>query len=123
MLPDTIPVSSLTTAQIGENGQITVPKKYRTALALEGGARVSLLRLGRGLVIIPEQKRFQQLCDRVARTFASHGITPQDLLTTLPETRERVVARHYAEPRAQKPPRKRTSRQSCAVANSNSTSN
>jgi AbrB family looped-hinge helix DNA binding protein len=110
MHADTVPVAYLPTARLGEKGQITVPKEYRAALALEVGARVSLLRLGRGLVLIPEQKRFRQLCERVARTFASHGITTRDLLITLPETRGRVVARHYSELSAQKPLRKRTPR-------------
>jgi AbrB family looped-hinge helix DNA binding protein len=105
-----VPVAYLATTRLMEKGQITVPKAYRAALALEEGAQVSLLQLGRGLVLIPEQKRFRQLCERVARTFASHGVTTRDLLRTLPETRERVVARHYATAKAPKPLRKRSPR-------------
>lgn len=111
MLADpTVPVVYLSTARLGEKGQITVPKAYREALALEAGARVSLLRLGSGLVVVPERKRFRQLCDRIARTFASHGIAASDLLRTLPDTRERVVARHYPTLGTQPPSRKRASR-------------
>ncbi len=94
--PDSAPpVAYLTTARLGEKGQITVPKEYRDALALKAGAPMSLLRLGSGLILIPEQTRFRQLCDRITHTFASHGIEAQDLLKTLPGARERVFARHY----------------------------
>jgi AbrB family looped-hinge helix DNA binding protein len=110
-LPDpTLPVAYLATARLGEKGQITVPKEYRDALALQPGTPMSLLRLGSGLVLIPEQARFRELCDRLAHTFASHGIEVQELLSTLPETRRRVVARHYPALDSRKPTRKRTTR-------------
>jgi hypothetical protein len=66
-----------------------------------------VLRLGSGLILVPEQPRFRQLCDRVAHAFASHGVDVRDILKTLPATRERVFARHYPDLAAQKPPRKR----------------
>jgi AbrB family looped-hinge helix DNA binding protein len=106
----TLPVTYLATARLGEKGQITVPKEYREALALQPGTPMSLLRLGSGLVLIPEQARFRELCDRLALTFASYGIEVQELLSTLPETRKRVVARHYPALASRKPTRKRTTR-------------
>ena len=97
--PDTTPpVAYVTTARLGEKGQITLPKEYRDALALEAGTPITVLQLGSGLLLIPEQERFRQLCDRIATTFASHGIQAHDLLATLPATRERVFARHYPQP-------------------------
>lgn len=106
----TLPVVYLTTARLGEKGQITVPKEYRDAVGLEAGAPITVLQLGSGLVLVPEQPRFHQLCTRVARTFGSHGIKVRDILQTLPATRERVFARHYPELAAQKPTRKRPAR-------------
>ena len=106
----TLPVAYLATARLGKKGQITVPKEYREALALQPGTPMSLLRLGSGLVLIPEQACFREFCDRVAHTFASYGIEVQELLSTLPETRERVVTRHYPELASRKPARKRTTR-------------
>lgn len=106
----TLPVAYLTTVRLGEKGNITVPKTYRKAFGLEVGTPISVLRLGSGLVLLPEQVRFGQLCDRVARTFGSHGIEVRDILKTLPATRERVFARHYPELAAQKPTRKRPTR-------------
>src|SRR5712691_7874787 len=84
-----------TTVRLGAKGCITVPKEYCDAFALEMGAPMSVLQLGSGLVLIPEQARFRQLCDRVAHAFASHGIEVRELLQALPATRERVFARHY----------------------------
>ena len=106
----TLPVAYLTTARLGEKGQITVPKEYRDACALEAGAPMSVLQLASGLVLIPEHARFRQLCDRVAQAFASHGIAVPEILNTLPATRERVFTRHYPDLVAQKPTRKRTTR-------------
>jgi AbrB family looped-hinge helix DNA binding protein len=106
----TLPVVYLTTARLGEKGQITAPKEYRDAVGLEAGAPITVLQLGSGLVLVPEQPRFHQPCTRVARTFSSHGIKVRDILQTLPATRERVFARHYPEFAAQKPTRKRPTR-------------
>jgi len=108
---DTIlPVEYLTTARLGEKGQITIPKEYRDACALEAGAPITVLQLGSGLLLIPEHTRFRQLCDRVATTFASHGIQAHDLLTTLPEARERVFARTYPQLAPSERARKRVKR-------------
>ena len=61
-----MPVEFMTATQMGEKGQVTVPKRYRDALKLETGAPMAVLRLGAGLLLIPEQARFRQLCDRIA---------------------------------------------------------
>ena len=45
----------LTTTKIGEKGQLTVPKQFRKDLGLRTGAPFAVLRLGDGLVILPEQ--------------------------------------------------------------------
>ena len=102
-------VTYLSTARLGEKGQITVPKEYREALALEAGSPITVLQLGGSLLLIPEQAHFRQLCERVIDTFASQGIEAQDLLATLPETRQQVFARHYAERASPNPKRKKSS--------------
>ena len=47
----------LTTTMIGEKGQLTVPKQFREDLGLEAGAPFAVLRLGDGLILLPEQLR------------------------------------------------------------------
>ena len=56
----------LTTTKIGEKGQLTVPKQFREDLGLGTGAPFAVLRLGDGLVLLPEQQRFEQLCEQVS---------------------------------------------------------
>ena len=97
-------VEYLTTTRLGEKGQITLPKAYRDALALDAGAPITVLQVGGGLLLIPEDTRFRELCDRIAATFARHGKQAQELLETLPEARQRVFAQHYPQIAAQQRP-------------------
>jgi len=85
----------LTTTKIGEKGQLTVPKQFREELGLGNGAPFAVLRLGDGLILLPEQKRFDQLCAKISSTLTGAGITPKALLATLPETRQRIFERRY----------------------------
>src|SRR2546430_13792757 len=87
-----IVVEFLSTTRMGAKGQMTVPKEYRAELGLKPGALISVLRVGRGLILMPEQTRFERLCDRIAATLVGAGITESDLQATLPEARRRVVA-------------------------------
>ena len=88
-------VEYLTTTRIGEKGQITVPKQYRESLGLRNGAPFAVLRLGDGLILLPEQQRFERLCRRISAALAHAGAKPADLLATLPGIRKRVFARRY----------------------------
>ena len=85
----------LTTTKIGEKGQLTVPKEFREDLGLGTGAPFAVLRLGDGLVLLPEQQRFENLCQRISTALIGAGLTPEAVLATLPEARKRVFARHY----------------------------
>jgi AbrB family looped-hinge helix DNA binding protein len=89
----------LTTTRIGEKGQLTVPKQFRQDLGLGTGAPFAVLRLGDGLILLPEQQRFEHLCQKVSSSLAASGLTPQEVLVTLPEARDRVYARHYGNSR------------------------
>jgi AbrB family looped-hinge helix DNA binding protein len=85
----------LTTTKIGEKGQLTVPKQFREDLGLGTGAPFAVLRLGDGLVLLPEQQRFEHLCEQVSSALTRAGLSPEATLATLPEARKRVFARHY----------------------------
>jgi AbrB family looped-hinge helix DNA binding protein len=99
MAARTTTLEYLATTQIGEKGQLTVPKQFRDDLGLGNGSPFAVLRLGNGLILLPEQKRFQSLCDQMAATLTSSGLTPETLLATLPETRKRLYARRYGKPK------------------------
>jgi AbrB family looped-hinge helix DNA binding protein len=85
----------LTTTKIGEKGQLTVPKQFREDLGLGTGAPFAVLRLGDGLILLPEQQRFDQLCEKLSSSLTAAGLKSEDLLATLPEARNRVYARQY----------------------------
>lgn len=87
----------LTTTRMGEKGQVTVPKAFREDLGLKTGAPVAVLRVGDGLVLLPEQERLEQLCDRISAAFAGQKIPPGTILSTLPQARELVFQRHYGK--------------------------
>jgi AbrB family looped-hinge helix DNA binding protein len=88
-------VEYVTTTKIGEKGQLTVPKEFREDLGLGAGAPFAVLRMGDGLILLPEQKRFEQLCRRVTSALTELGVKPEMLLATLPKARKRVFARQY----------------------------
>src|SRR5882762_8396466 len=85
----------LTTTRIGEKGQLTVPKEFREDLRLGMGAPFAVLRLGDGLILLPEQKRFEHFCDQVSSALTLAGISRKQLLATLPQARNRVFERRY----------------------------
>ncbi|MGA2965097.1 MAG: AbrB/MazE/SpoVT family DNA-binding domain-containing protein [Terriglobales bacterium] len=87
----------MTTAKIGEKGQLTVPKEFRDDLGLGIGAPFAVLRLGDGLILLPEQRRFEQLCERVRSSLTAAGLTSEGILATIPEARNRVYARRYGK--------------------------
>ena len=93
---DTV-VEYLATTRIGEKGQVTVPKQFREDLKLTTGAPFAVLRLGHGLILLPEQQRFERLCEQVSSKLTAAGLTLADLLRTLPEARDRVYARRYGK--------------------------
>ena len=85
----------LTTTRIGEKGQLTVPKQFREDLGLEPGAPFAVLRLGDGLILLPEQQRFDALCTSISASLTAGGVSAEAVLATLPATRQRVYARRY----------------------------
>jgi len=87
----------LATTKIGEKGQLTIPKQFREDLGLGNGAPFAVLRLGDGLILVPEQQRFERLCQEISSILTSAGVTREDLLASLPEARNRVYARRYGK--------------------------
>jgi AbrB family looped-hinge helix DNA binding protein len=88
-------VEFLASTTIGEKGQLTVPKQFRDDLHLKPGAPVAILRMGDGLILIPEQERFEKLCKRVSEAMLGSGVTPESVLETLPEVRKQIYEERY----------------------------
>lgn len=90
-------VEYLTTTRLGERGTMTLPKEYRDALKLETGAALTMLRIGEGLMVIPENRRFEELCDSIASRLENAGVTDAAVQATLPDVRESLARRRYPE--------------------------
>lgn len=103
-------VEYLATTRLGERGTMTLPKEYRDAMKLQTGAPLSVLRIGEGLLLIPERKRFDQLCDAIASRLEQAGVTDAAIQATLPEVRERLARRRYPELFYSKAPKTKTLR-------------
>jgi AbrB family looped-hinge helix DNA binding protein len=103
-------IEYIVSTRIGEKGQLTIPKQYRDDLGLGSGAPIAVLRIGEGLMLIPEQTRFRLLCEAIASVFEERRIAPADLLDTLPQSRERLFARRYSAVAGKEsaPPRRRS---------------
>jgi len=91
----TMAIEFVATTKIGEKGQLTVPKQFREDLGLGSGAPFSVLRMGDGLILLPEQRRFEQLCARVTTALTRAEAKPETLLARLPKARKIVFARRY----------------------------
>jgi AbrB family looped-hinge helix DNA binding protein len=87
----------LTTTRIGEKGQLTVPKQFREDLGLEAGAPFAVLRMGNGLLLIPEQRRFEQLCEQIGSALTAAGISQSQMVEALPEVRDQIFQEHYGD--------------------------
>ena len=85
----------LTTTKIGEKGQLTIPKQFRDSQGLSAGAPFAVLRLGNGLILFPEQQRFNRLCEEVGTALTKGGTSPEALQATLPQTRQHIYERRY----------------------------
>lgn len=99
----------LTTTKIGEKGQLTVPKQFREDLGLGNGSPFAVLRLGDGLILLPEQRRFDHLSQKISSALTNAGLKTEAILATLPAARQRVYARRYGKPHIAKVTRPRTS--------------
>jgi bifunctional DNA-binding transcriptional regulator/antitoxin component of YhaV-PrlF toxin-antitoxin module len=80
----------LSTTQIGEKGQLTVPKQFHEDLGLATGARFAVLRLGDRLVVLLERQRFESLCEQAGSALTRAGPTTVAVLASLPEACKRI---------------------------------
>ena len=62
-----------------------MPKEYRDAIRLEPGAPVAVLRIGDALILMPEQARFNTLCDSISSALEGLNISEADLQERLPK--------------------------------------
>lgn len=91
------PVEYCLTGRLSEKGQIVLPKGFREEQNLNAGSPITILKFGNGLLLIPEEKRFEKICASIERTMFNSGITAEDILEGLPQARNEVFAELYPE--------------------------
>src|ERR1700685_2789857 len=96
-------IEFLASTKLGKKGQITVPKRFREDLGIGIGARVDVLRGGNALVILREERGFERVCERMSVALTGAGVTAEEFVGTLPESRRRVFARRCGKLKPMQP--------------------
>jgi bifunctional DNA-binding transcriptional regulator/antitoxin component of YhaV-PrlF toxin-antitoxin module len=87
--------SQLITTRIVSKGQIDVPDSYSDELGLEPGAEVTLIRVGNGLLIVPESETLGRLSISARAAMQSAELTEEDMLAGLQKSRHEVYEKLY----------------------------
>ena len=90
-------VGTVTTTFLGKHRQMVLPEEFCESLDLEPGAPISLLQFGNQLILIPAQTQFDELSDTIATKLEQLGLTEDELLAGLAETREELARERYPE--------------------------
>ncbi|MFN7927570.1 MAG: AbrB/MazE/SpoVT family DNA-binding domain-containing protein [Blastocatellia bacterium] len=88
-------MSQITTAPLGDQGQMILPKAFREANHLEPGDPIAIIQLGTHLLLIPEKARFVEISNSLADKLDDAGITEEMLQEGLAETREEIARERY----------------------------
>lgn len=88
-------VSYYSTVRLSEKGQMVLPKEYREEQNLEAGSPLAALKIGNGLLLLPEMEKFNALCGSIEKVLIKHHLTADDFLKTLPETRSELFEELY----------------------------
>jgi AbrB family looped-hinge helix DNA binding protein len=87
----------IATTRLGKQGQVTIPAKFRKALRLKKDSQLVVIQLGEALVIVPQDARLDQLCARIQNALKDKGISVEEALARLPETRKELFKELYGE--------------------------
>ena len=80
-----------------DKGVLTLPVSLRRKYNLRAGDTFSVIDRGEGAIVLARRaSRIDELGDRVAQMVQEAGYTPEQLMATLDEERERYYAEHYA---------------------------
>ena len=82
-------------AHLDEKGRMPIAKPIRDAFGLRAGSTVAWVKLGQGLLIIPQDEHLAQVMDEASSALRRAGMTVNDLLSGLEEARDEVVTEHY----------------------------
>lgn len=87
--------NNLITMRIVSKGRIDVPDQYSNELGLKPGAQVTLIRVGNGLLVVPESEALTRLSNSVRSAMESAGVTEEEMMAGLERARREVYEKHY----------------------------
>jgi bifunctional DNA-binding transcriptional regulator/antitoxin component of YhaV-PrlF toxin-antitoxin module len=82
-------------ARLDKKGRMSIAKPIRDAFNLSAGATVAWVKVGGGLMIIPQDEHLARVMEDAASALERAGITVEDLLAGLDEARDEVVTEQY----------------------------
>ena len=88
-------ITYFSTLRISEKGQMVLPKEYRDEQKLRAGSDVAALKIGNGLLLLPQMEKFNALCSSIQRVLTKNDLTGDDFLETLPDTRDELFKEMY----------------------------
>lgn len=84
-------------AHLDAKGRLPIAKPVREALGLTAGSVVAYVRVGEGLLLIPQDAHLAELMEAAAAALERAGITVEEILDELPRARDEVAAEQYGE--------------------------
>ena len=91
--------AKVSVAEIKSRGQLTIPKKIRSAGHLEEGQVVSIIPVGDSLLITPKILELDEARRQIKRLLKSSGLSLDDLIAGLKEERETLYRETYGKKR------------------------
>lgn len=88
-------VTYYSTIRLSEKGQMVLPKEYRDEMRLNAGSPIAVLKIGNGLLLLPEMEKFNALCSSIESVLLKNELTADDFLETLDETRRELFDEVY----------------------------
>lgn len=88
-------VTYYSTIRLSEKGQMVLPKEYRDEMRLNAGSPIAVLKIGNGLLLLPEMEKYNALCSSIESVLLKNDLTADDLLETLDETRDQLFEEVY----------------------------
>ena len=88
-------VSYISNVRLSGKGQMVLPKEYRDEQNLKAGSPLAALKLGNGLLLLPQMEKFNALSSSIERVLTKNNLTADNFLDTLGETREELFAEVY----------------------------
>jgi bifunctional DNA-binding transcriptional regulator/antitoxin component of YhaV-PrlF toxin-antitoxin module len=85
------------TSEIKSRGQLTIPKKIRVMGHLDEGQVVSIIPIGDSVIITPKRLELDEARRETRKLLTASGLSVEDLLSGLPEAREKLYQETYGQ--------------------------